>query len=158
MSAKSTGTKICPHCHEQIDDNTLVCPHCGKSADERQTPSNAFSILENNLDKRIQAEKPSESQIEEGSTHKGQYEQNSKPPDNKNSGGSGLGCFFTASLVSLAIAGISYLLSIETYDQQNPWAGIPLILLVVIFLPMAVIWGIMGIIEKITAKKDNDDD
>ena len=104
MSAESTGTKICLYRHEQIDDKTLVCPHCGKSANERQTPSNAFSILE----KRIQTEKPIESQKEEDSTHKRQYEQNSKPPDNKNSGGSGLGCFLTASLVSLAIAGISY--------------------------------------------------
>jgi len=34
MSAESTGTKICPHCYEPIDNYTLVCPHCGKSVAE----------------------------------------------------------------------------------------------------------------------------
>jgi hypothetical protein len=139
MSTESTGTKICPYCHEQIDDKTLVCPHCGKSANERQTPSNAFSILE----KRIQTEKPSESQKEE----------DSKPPDNKNSGGSGLGCFLTASLVSLAIAGISYFLCMATYNEENPWGIMPFIFALVISVPIAVISGIIGIIMKITAKK-----
>ena len=153
MSAESTGTKIWPYHHEQIDDKTLVCPHCGKSANERQTPSNAFSILENNLEKRIQTEKPSESQKEEDSTHKRQYEQNSKPPDNKNSGGSGLGCFLTASLVSLAIAGISYFLCMATYNEENPWGIMPFIFALVISVPIAVISGIIGIIMKITAKK-----
>jgi F0F1-type ATP synthase assembly protein I len=143
MSAESTGTKICPHCHEQIDDKTLVCPHCGKSANERQTPSNAFSILENNLEKRIQTKKPSESQKEE----------DSKPPDNKNSGGSGLGCFLTASFVSLAIAGISYFLCMATYNEENPWGIMPFIFALVISVPIAVISGIIGIIMKITAKK-----
>jgi hypothetical protein len=139
MSTESTGTKICPYCHEQIDDKTLVCPHCGKSANERQTPSNAFSILE----KRIQTEKPSESQKEE----------DSKPPDNKDSGGSGSGRFFTASLVSLSIAGISYLLGTATYNEENPWGNMPFVFALVISVPIAVISGIIGIIIKITAKK-----
>ena len=139
MSTDSTGTRICPHCNQTIDDKTLVCPHCGKSANERQTPSNAFSILE----KRIQTEKPSESQKEE----------DSKPPDNKNSGGSGLGCFLTASLVSLAIAGISYFLCMATYNEENPWGIMPFIFALVISVPIAVISGIIGIIMKITAKK-----
>ena len=143
MSAESTGIKICPYRHEQIDDKTLVCPHCGKSANERQTPSNVFSILENNLEKRIQTKKPSESQKEE----------DSKPSDNKNSGGSGLGCFLTASFVSLAIAGISYFLCMATYNEENPWGIMPFIFALVISVPIAVISGIIGIIMKITAKK-----
>jgi uncharacterized membrane protein YvbJ len=139
MSTESTGTKICPYCNEQIDDKTLVCPHCGKSANERQTPSNAFSILE----KRIQTEKPSESQKEE----------DSKPPDNKNSGGSGSGCFFTASLVFLVIAVISYFLGTVTYTEENPWGNMPFVFALVISVLIAVISGIIGIIMKITAKK-----
>jgi len=58
--------------------------------------------------------------------------------------------YLKLSIISLVIAGISYAFLIGSYDQQNPWAGLPLLWLDMILVPVAVISGIIGIIELIT--------
>lgn len=171
MSAESTGTKICPYCHEQIDDKTLVCPHCGKSVAEcnyHQTAavaicSNCGMYLCKACSKEFEGRSlspncysntvnPNSDQIairemQDGDKH------TADSIKNKNSDSSSSGCFFTASLVFLVIAVISYLLGTVTYNEENPWGITPFIYALVISVPIAVISGIIGIIMKITAKK-----
>lgn len=145
-------TMICPKCGSNNSVSASFCVKCGSSLVETQTTNqtaNAWSILEQNIEKRIQTETSGKSQKDKDFTSNGNDGLNSKPLHSNNSVGSGLGCYLKISITSLVIAGISYVFLIGSYDQQNPWAGLPLLWLDMILVPVAAISGIIGIIDLI---------